>query len=61
MTQRRKEASNCLGSRNRKMRRKVSSDGTPFFSTRKRRNQASRIRAQCAMSSDRVRIGEPRQ
>ncbi len=50
-TQRRNMLSNCFGSSARRIRRKVSSDGMPFLSTRKRRNHASLVRAQNVMSS----------
>ena len=50
-TQRRKTASNCFESSARRMRRKVSSDGTPFLSIRKRRSHAFFLRPQKAMSS----------
>jgi hypothetical protein len=50
-TQRRKALSNCFGSRTRKTRRKVSSEGTPFVSKRNLRNHASFARPQYAMSS----------
>jgi hypothetical protein len=45
-TQRRNTASNCFGSSARNTRRKVSCDGMPFLSTRKRRSQSALSRPQ---------------
>lgn len=47
-TQRRSAASNCLGSIKRKMRRKLSCEGTPLGSTRKRRSHGSLTAAHSA-------------